>query len=90
MNDVDAPADPSPQPGPSRRQRRLSDLILIAFHSACDQEDFEVADRLIGILEPMLLGGAPGGRPERRTDFQPLVAALERLWTLRHPEAGDQ
>ena len=89
MNDADALTDPPPHPGPTRKQRRLSDLILIAFHSACDQEDFEVAGRLIGIVERMLLGGAPGGRPERRTDFQPLVAAHERLWTLRHPEAGD-
>ena len=89
MNDADAPADLSPQPGPTRKQRRLSDLILIAFHSACDQEDFEVAGRLIGIVERMLLGGAPGGRPERRNDFPPRVAAHERLWTLRHPEAGD-
>ena len=89
MNDADAPADPSPQSGPSRRQRRLSDHILIAFHLACDQRDLEVADRLLGILERTLRRQPPAGRPERRTDARPLVAAHERLWTLRHPEAGD-
>jgi hypothetical protein len=79
----------SPPRVPSRR-RRLSDYILIAFHSACDQGDFEAADHLLGILEQLLLRPSPVGQPERRTDIQPLVAALERLWTLRHPEARDE
>jgi hypothetical protein len=80
---------PPPQPGPNRKQRRLSDHILIAFHLACDQENLEVADRLLGILEHILLRPPPAGRPERRTDLRPLVAAHERLWTLRHPEIRD-
>jgi hypothetical protein len=36
-----------------RHARRLSDKILIAFHQACDQADFEVAERLLNILETM-------------------------------------
>jgi len=34
-----------------RRRRRLSDKIMIAFHSACDQGDIEGAYRLIAIVE---------------------------------------
>ena len=40
---------------PSGRQtRRLSDKILVAFHHACDQGDFEVAEYLLQVLEMML------------------------------------
>ena len=88
MNDADTPADPSP--GPPRKHRRLSDYIVIAFHFACDQGDLEVADHLLGILERMLRRPPPAGRPERRADIQPLVAAHERLWTLRHPDTGER
>ena len=79
-----------PQPGPTRKQRRLSDHILIAFHSACDQGDFEVADCLLGILERMVRRPSPAGHSARRTDVEPLVAAHERLWHLRHLEARDR
>ena len=34
-----------------RHTRRLSDKILIAFHQACDWEDFEVAERLLKVVE---------------------------------------
>src|SRR6476619_2698145 len=37
-----------------RHSRRLSDKILIAFHHACDQADYEVAEQLLRILEMML------------------------------------
>jgi hypothetical protein len=89
MNDADAPADPPP-PGPTRKQRRLSDHIVIAFHFACDQGDLEAADCLLGILERMVARPSPAGHSVRRTDVEPLVAAHERLWHLRHPEADDQ
>ena len=58
-----------------RYSRRLSDKILIAFHHACDQGDFEVAEQLLHILEMMLNSSAsdPGwnaqaqhGEPGRR------------------------
>jgi hypothetical protein len=88
VNDTGATAD-TPQGRIASRKRRLSDHILISFHLACDQGDFDVADRLLIILERMLRRPPPAARPERRTDVQPLVAAHERLWTLRHPEAGD-
>jgi hypothetical protein len=53
-----------------RHARRLSDKILIAFHQACDQADFEVAERLLNILETMTaalrLSRAPRGSERRR------------------------
>jgi hypothetical protein len=90
MNDADTPADPPTPRGPNRKQRRLSDHVLIAFHFACDQGDLETADQLIAILERLLRRPPPAGHSERRTEPGPLVAALERLWTLRHPEPRDQ
>jgi hypothetical protein len=71
--------------GAPRRTRRLSDTIVIAVHHACDQGDFEVAARLLHVLETMLERLPPGD--DRRRNTEPLVAALERLWNLRHPNA---
>ena len=31
--------------------QRVSDSIPTAFHQSCDQADFEVAERLLGVLE---------------------------------------
>ena len=69
----------------TRYTRRLSDKILIAFHQACDQDDVEVAERLLTVLEMMLSRRllTPGG--DRRRNEDGLVAAHERLWHLRHP-----
>ena len=73
--------------GPTRGYtRRLSDKILVAFHQACDQADFEVAERLLHVLE-MALNRLPSVADKRRGrhDMETLVAAHERLWQLRHP-----
>jgi hypothetical protein len=67
-----------------RYTRRLSDKILIAFHQACDQSDFEVAERLLAVLETMLKRSPPVAN-QRHRDVSTLVAAHERLWQLRHP-----
>ena len=85
----DTGPDTDTPPRRSQKRRRLSDMVLMAFHTACDRGDLEVADELLGILELMLRRGPPAGRAERRVDAQPLVAAHERLWALRHPEAND-
>jgi hypothetical protein len=69
-----------------RHSRRLSDKILIAFHHACDQGDFEVADQLLRILEMMLTRRPVSPDVNRRRNMESLVAAHERLWHLRHPE----
>ena len=46
-----------------RYTRRLSDKILIAFHQACDQADFEVAERLLKILETIIAARGERARP---------------------------
>lgn len=73
--------------GQPRHTRRLSDKILIAFHHACDQGDFEVAEELLRILEMMLTRRPVPPDANRRKNMESLVAAHERLWLLRHPEA---
>jgi hypothetical protein len=88
MSDTIVDPDAPPRRGPQRR-RRLSDHIMVAFHSACDQEELDAAQGLIAIVEFMLRRAPPDGRPERRDDTGLLVAAHLRLWSLRHPEARD-
>jgi hypothetical protein len=84
---VDLP-EPKEQPGVSpstpRYTRRLSDKILIAFHHACDQADFDVADQLLRVLEMMLTRKTLTPDGNRRRSMESLVAAHERLWHLRH------
>jgi hypothetical protein len=74
---------------PPRHTRRLSDKILIAFHHACDQGDYEVAEELLRILEMMLTRRPVSPDVNRRKNMESLVAAHERLWLLRHPEAHE-
>jgi hypothetical protein len=69
-----------------RYSRRLSDKILIAFHHACDQGDYEIAEQLLHILENMLTRRTVPADANRRKSIESLVAAHERLWHLRHPE----
>ena len=73
---------------PPRHTRRLSDKILIAFHQACDQADFEVAERLLKVVETVLAVPRPIDRERREQEA--LVAAHERLWQLRHPDPGKE
>ena len=73
---------------PQRSSRRLSDKILVAFHQACDQADYEVASRLLQVLEVMLSRRPTSLDATRRRSMESLVAAHERLWHLRHPNAG--
>jgi hypothetical protein len=68
-----------------RYSRRLSDKILIAFHQACDQADFEIAELLLHSLELMLKRRPMVPDSNRRRSMESLVAAHERLWHLRHP-----
>ncbi|WP_027284547.1 hypothetical protein [Rubritepida flocculans] len=76
--------------GPPRQGRRLSDKILVAFHQACDQGDFEVAEQLLRVLEMMLTRRTVSPDANRRRNIETLVAAHERLWHLRHPDAGGE
>jgi len=88
VTDRDASADRGTAGAP-RYTRRLSDKILIAFHHACDQADFDVANDLLVILEKMLKRPDSGSDSNRRKSIESLVAAHERLWLLRHPEARE-
>jgi hypothetical protein len=74
---------------PPRHTRRLSDKILIAFHHACDQGDYEVAEELLRILEMMLTRRPVAPDVNRRKNMESLVAAHERLWLLRHPDTSE-
>jgi len=69
-----------------RHSRRLSDKILIAFHHACDQADYEVAEQLLRTLEMMLTRRPVNPDSNRRRNMESLVAAHERLWHLRHTQ----
>ena len=84
----DGGRDPAGATAP-RYSRRLSDKILIAFHHACDQADFEVAEQLLHILEMMLTRRPLTPDGTRRRNMESLVAAHERLWHLRHPDTGE-
>lgn len=75
------------QRGAGSGKRRLSDKVLIAFHQACDQSDFEVAEQLLQIAE-MIVSRWPAPLEGRRRSRENLVAAHERLWLLRHPDAA--
>jgi hypothetical protein len=79
----------APVTGAPRYSRRLSDKILIAFHHACDQGDFEVGEQLLHILEMMLTRRPLTPDGTRRRNMESLVAAHERLWHLRHPNAEE-
>jgi hypothetical protein len=81
--------EPGTGGGAPRYSRRLSDKILIAFHHACDQSDFEVAEQLLHILEMMLTRRPLTPDGTRRRNMESLVAAHERLWHLRHPHIDE-
>ncbi len=88
MTDMDGGSSPdgAKQAAGARYSRRLSDKILISFHHACDQADYEIAEQLLHILENMLTRRTVPPDANRRKSIESLVAAHERLWHLRHPE----
>jgi hypothetical protein len=79
----DEARDPTIAP-PQRYSRRLSDKILIAFHHACDQSEFEVARQLLQVLEVLLTQRLVVPGRDQRRNRESLIAAHERLWHLRH------
>lgn len=76
------------EPFPPRHSRRLSDKILIAFHHACDTGELEVAASLLRVLEDLVSRRHEPPEGNRRRNIESLVAAHERLWHLRHPDAA--
>jgi hypothetical protein len=67
-----------------RRPRRLSGTIFVAFHSACDQGELEVAGSLVQVLEHVIKRPMAAGMRQRYGEIEALVASYERLWYLRH------
>jgi hypothetical protein len=82
----DPPAEATVNRAP-RQARRLSDEMLAAFHSACDQRDLEVAERLLAVLALVISDRRHKPTAPDRRSKESLVAAYERLWDLRHPVA---
>ncbi len=69
---------------PIKSARRLSDQILHAFHQACDQHDYEIAEQLLNVQEGLLSRLTVLRSGDRRKGVEGLVAAHERLWEIRH------
>ena len=86
MSDTDEIGREAAPAGTPRYSRRLSDKILIAFHQACDQADYDIAEQLLHILETMLKRRPMAADGNRRRTMESLVAAHERLWHLKHPD----
>jgi len=88
-NELEDPQDPAPilsHETMPRGNRRLSDKILLAFHQACDQHNFPVAQELIHILETMVSVTPRSKGIDFRKSVNLIVAAHERLWHIRHAE----
>ena len=67
----------------ARKRRKLASDILHAFHFACDTKDLEVAEQLLQVLEDLLIKRVSERSTNRTSELAPLVAAHERLWSLR-------
>ncbi len=68
--------------------RRLSDKLLIAFDQACAIGELTVAHELLCSLEGLFSRPSQYAEQDRRKNFESLVEAHERLWTLRNKAAG--
>ena len=73
------------QIGKAGHTRRLSDKIMVAYRQSCEQGDYDIAKRLLCVLEMML--APPIAGDQRWNDMEAMVSAYERLWHLRHPES---
>jgi hypothetical protein len=73
-------------PPEPRYARRLSDKILIAFHHACDEGNFDVAGNLLNVLDFLMRRKPKAQTGVERRAVESLVAAHERLWLILHPQ----
>ena len=74
--------------GQPRDGRRLTDKLILCFHQACDARDFEVAQRLLQVVESVVTNRRQIIPFERRKSVENLVAAYERLWLLRNRKSN--
>ena len=70
----------------TRRGRRLQGFIIVAAHQACDGGQYDIALRLLRLVEELVF--AESDLKQRQRDLSALVATHERLWHLRHGGAG--
>jgi hypothetical protein len=74
--------------------RRLTDRIMSAFKTSCEEDDLETAARLLVILEIAIMKTKIDGSLNRRKGLQSLTDAHEYLWHLRRqaglPEPREQ
>lgn len=68
--------------------RRLSDKLLIAFDQACAIGELTVAQELLCSLEGLFSRPNQHADQDRRKNYESLVEAHERLWTLRNKTTG--
>ncbi len=68
---------------PTHHQSRLADKLVSIVHSACDNNDLEVARDLLKVLNKLMRKNALSDRDRRRVGVS-IVTAHERLWSLRH------
>jgi hypothetical protein len=66
-----------------RRPRHVVEVVLHAFHHACDTHNYEIAWRLLVAAETAMQFDQSATTALRRTMAKKLVSAHERLWTLR-------
>jgi hypothetical protein len=71
-----------------RKRRLVADDILVAFRVACDIGDSEVATRLLGVIENILIKRMGSPLTAREQDLASLTDAFERLRTIRPQEPG--
>ena len=68
----------------ARGGRRLDDKLLACVHLACDTGDYEVAEQMLQVIEIMASRIAQPDTSDRCKHIENLVAAYERLWSLRN------
>ncbi len=86
VEDPDTPGNGIPQIKAlraARQRRRVSDDIFQAFHFACETKNLDVAARLLGVLENLLVGRVDEPESARGRELAPLHAARDRLTALR-------
>jgi hypothetical protein len=71
-----------------RPHRSLAWHLFNTFHQACDQGDLEVAELLLAVLAMVVADRLHQPTAPDRRSTEILVAAYERLWNLRHPNAA--
>jgi hypothetical protein len=69
-----------------RKRRRVSDDIFRAFYFACDIRNLEAAERLLSVLENLLIQRVDSSPASRKRELDPLAAARKHLSSLREPE----